>query len=75
MATRSCSCYKGLKLWEGSNKEIMDSHVKELNDFIFSSSLMRDAKIVDEAIESGQLDEEDIRNIGARGRSRATDLS
>lgn len=33
--------YKGLKLWEGNSNEILHSDVPELNDFIFSSSLMR----------------------------------
>jgi phospholipid/cholesterol/gamma-HCH transport system ATP-binding protein len=36
--------YKGLKLWEGNNNEILHSDVKELNEFIFSSSLMRKLK-------------------------------
>lgn len=33
--------YKGHKLWQGNRDEILDTDVKELNDFIFSSSLMR----------------------------------
>ncbi|GAB3817491.1 ATP-binding cassette domain-containing protein [Pontibacter rugosus] len=36
--------YQGQKLWEGSNDEIMDTDVKELNEFIFANRLMRDAK-------------------------------
>jgi phospholipid/cholesterol/gamma-HCH transport system ATP-binding protein len=33
--------YKGKKLWEGSNKEIVDTEVKELQDFIFANHLLR----------------------------------
>ena len=36
--------YKGHKLWEGNNEEILSTDVKELNDFLFSSSLMRKLK-------------------------------
>lgn len=32
--------YKGQKLWEGSNKEILDADVKELQDFVYSNKLM-----------------------------------
>ncbi|WP_205503934.1 ABC transporter ATP-binding protein [Rufibacter psychrotolerans] len=51
--------YKGKKLWEGHSTEIMDTHVKELNDFIFSNRLMRDAKKVEQIEE--QLEEEQNR--------------
>ncbi|CAN0076953.1 unnamed protein product [Chrysoparadoxa australica] len=33
--------FKGKKLWEGSNKNITDSNVKELNDFVFANRMMR----------------------------------
>jgi len=33
--------YKGKKLWEGSNKEIVNTEVKELQDFIFANHLLR----------------------------------
>lgn len=33
--------YKGQKLWEGSNQNITDSEVKELNDFVFANRMMR----------------------------------
>jgi phospholipid/cholesterol/gamma-HCH transport system ATP-binding protein len=33
--------YKGQKLWEGSNEEITQSDVKELNDFVFATRLMK----------------------------------
>lgn len=32
--------YKGQKLWEGSNKNITHSGVKELDDFVFSNKVM-----------------------------------
>jgi phospholipid/cholesterol/gamma-HCH transport system ATP-binding protein len=38
--------YKGDKLWEGSNKEIMNSGVKELDDFVFTNKVMRNLKAV-----------------------------
>jgi len=36
--------YQGLKEWEGSNKEIILSKNQRLNDFIFASEFLRDAK-------------------------------
>ncbi len=36
--------YQGKKLWEGNNKNILDTEVKELQDFIFANRLMRDLK-------------------------------
>lgn len=36
--------YQGKKLWEGSNKNILDTEVKELQDFIFANRLMRDLR-------------------------------
>jgi phospholipid/cholesterol/gamma-HCH transport system ATP-binding protein len=36
--------YQGLKEWEGSNKEIIYSKNKRLNDFIFASDFLKDAK-------------------------------
>jgi phospholipid/cholesterol/gamma-HCH transport system ATP-binding protein len=47
--------HKGEKLWEGTRENIMDTDVKELQEFIFANSLMRAAKKVDE--EMGSLDE------------------
>lgn len=35
---------KGYKLWEGNKDEILHTDVKELNEFLFSSSLMRKVK-------------------------------
>lgn len=36
--------YQGKKRWEGSNKEIIYSDDKDLNDFIFASEFLRKAK-------------------------------
>lgn len=36
--------YQGIKEWEGSNKEIIFSKNKLLNDFIFASDFLQDAK-------------------------------
>jgi phospholipid/cholesterol/gamma-HCH transport system ATP-binding protein len=36
--------HKGLKEWEGSNKDIIYSTNTRLNDFIFASQFMKDAK-------------------------------
>lgn len=36
--------YKGYKLWEGNKNNLLDTECKELQDFIFSSSLMRKLK-------------------------------
>jgi phospholipid/cholesterol/gamma-HCH transport system ATP-binding protein len=47
--------HKGEKLWEGTRDNIMDTNVKELQEFVFASSLMRAAKKVEE--ELGSLDE------------------
>jgi phospholipid/cholesterol/gamma-HCH transport system ATP-binding protein len=36
--------YKGDKLWEGNSKEIMNSGVKEVDDFVFVNAMMRSLK-------------------------------
>jgi phospholipid/cholesterol/gamma-HCH transport system ATP-binding protein len=36
--------YQGLKEWEGSNKEIIFSKNEKLNEFIFASEFLKDAK-------------------------------
>jgi len=36
--------YKGKKNWEGSNKEIAHTDIKELNEFVFASPFMKVAK-------------------------------
>jgi phospholipid/cholesterol/gamma-HCH transport system ATP-binding protein len=45
--------HKGLKLWDGTKDEILTAQVPELQEFIFSSSLVRAAKRVDEENEGG----------------------
>ncbi|MGV3539383.1 MAG: ABC transporter ATP-binding protein [Rufibacter sp.] len=61
--------YQGKKLWEGHCTEIMDTTVPELNDFIFSNRLMRDAKKVEE-IEEEEQREEDERQEDDRSRNK-----
>ena len=46
--------HQGQKLWEGTKDEIMDTKVKDLNNFIFANSLMRAAKKVED--EGGDLE-------------------
>ena len=46
--------HQGKKLWDGVKDDIMHSGVPELNDFIFSNSLMRAARRVE--AETGDLD-------------------
>lgn len=36
--------FQGLKLWEGTNKEISKTDVPELNEFVFSNKLLRDLR-------------------------------
>ncbi len=36
--------YKGHKLWEGNNEEILHPEIKELKDFIFANKLMKSAQ-------------------------------
>ena len=36
--------YKGHKLWEGNNEEILRPEIKELKDFIFANKLMKSAQ-------------------------------
>jgi phospholipid/cholesterol/gamma-HCH transport system ATP-binding protein len=45
--------HKGTKLWDGTKDEILTAQVPELQEFIFSSSLVRAAKRVDEENEGG----------------------
>jgi phospholipid/cholesterol/gamma-HCH transport system ATP-binding protein len=36
--------HQGLKLWEGTNDEILNCNVPELNEFLFANKLIRDMK-------------------------------
>ena len=47
--------YKGHKEWEGSNKEIIFSKNQRLNDFIFASEFLRDAKDMRMLEERGKI--------------------
>lgn len=48
--------YKGLKEWEGSNKEIIFSKSERLNDFIFASEFLKDAKDMRMLEQRGKID-------------------
>lgn len=37
--------YKGHKLWDGSNKDIMNSGVEELDAFVFTNKIMKNLKV------------------------------
>ncbi len=45
--------YKGNKLWDGTKDEILNADVPELKEFIFSSSLVRAAKRIDDETHNG----------------------
>jgi phospholipid/cholesterol/gamma-HCH transport system ATP-binding protein len=47
--------YQGLKEWEGNNKEIIFSKNEKLNDFIFASEFLRDAKDMRMLEETGKI--------------------
>lgn len=50
--------YKGNKEWEGTNKEIIFSKNQRLNDFIFASEFLRDAKDMRMLEETGKISNE-----------------
>jgi len=50
--------YEGHAEWQGSNKEIMNSDNKRLNDFIFASDILRKFKEAE--------DEQKQKNIGSK---------
>lgn len=54
--------YQGEKEWEGSNKEIIFSKSKKLNDFIFASEFLKDAKDMRMLEATGKIDNE--RDMG-----------
>ncbi len=47
--------YKGNKEWEGSNREIIFSKNQRLNDFIFASEFLKDAKDMRMLEETGKI--------------------
>ena len=48
--------YNGLKEWEGSNKEIIFSKNERLNEFIFASEFLKDAKDMRMLEQTGKID-------------------
>jgi phospholipid/cholesterol/gamma-HCH transport system ATP-binding protein len=50
--------YQGKKEWEGNNQEIIFSKNQKLNDFIFASEFLRDAKDMRMLEEKGIIDSE-----------------
>ncbi|PWT72419.1 MAG: ABC transporter ATP-binding protein [Bacteroidetes bacterium] len=48
--------YQGLKEWEGSNKEIIFSKNEKLNQFIFASEFLQDAKDMRMLEQTGKID-------------------
>ena len=47
--------YKGNKEWEGNNKEIIFSKNQRLNEFIFASEFLKDAKEMRMLEEGGKM--------------------
>lgn len=47
--------YQGNKEWEGTNREIIFSKNQRLNDFIFASEFLKDAKDMRMLEETGQI--------------------
>jgi phospholipid/cholesterol/gamma-HCH transport system ATP-binding protein len=50
--------YQGNKEWEGTNKEIIFSKNQRLNDFIFASEFLKDAKDMRMLEETGKISNE-----------------
>lgn len=46
--------HKGQKVWEGSNQNILDSSVKELNDFVFANKMARSFREAEELLKKGE---------------------
>jgi phospholipid/cholesterol/gamma-HCH transport system ATP-binding protein len=49
--------YQGKKEWEGNNKEIIFSKNERLNNFIFASEFLKDAKDMRMLEVSGKIDD------------------
>ena len=60
--------YQGEKEWEGNNKEIIFSKNEKLNDFIFASEFLQDAKDMRMLEERGNIDND--RNMDEVMRDR-----
>lgn len=63
--------YEGKKLWEGTRDEIMDTDIRELNDFIFANRLMRDAKKVEEEEREEEEERQHHHEPAAQNNERA----
>src|SRR5579872_3651807 len=55
--------YQGVKEWEGNNKEIIFSKNKLLNDFIFASEFLQDAKNMRMLEAEGKIDSADLDGL------------
>jgi phospholipid/cholesterol/gamma-HCH transport system ATP-binding protein len=64
--------YHGKKEWEGTNKEIIFSKHEKLNEFIFASEFLRDAKDMRMLEAKGIIDND--RNMDAMIRNAPTNL-
>ena len=60
--------YQGQKEWEGNNKEIIFSKNQRLNDFIFASEFLQDAKDMRMLEETGQIPHH--RTLGQKKESQ-----
>jgi phospholipid/cholesterol/gamma-HCH transport system ATP-binding protein len=49
--------HQGKKEWEGSNKEIIFNKNERLNEFIFASEFLKDAKDMRMLEQTGKIDE------------------
>ena len=63
--------YEGKKLWEGTRDDIMDTDIKELNDFIFANRLMRDAKKVEEEEREEDKERNHSGQESTRGKAKS----
>jgi phospholipid/cholesterol/gamma-HCH transport system ATP-binding protein len=55
--------YQGIKEWEGTNKEIIFSKNKLLNDFIFASEFLQDAKNMRMLEAEGKISMKDLDDL------------
>ena len=65
--------YNGKKEWEGTNKEIIFSNSKNLNDFIFASEFLQDAKDMRMLEMKGKIDNDRDMNALLNSPGQITD--
>jgi phospholipid/cholesterol/gamma-HCH transport system ATP-binding protein len=65
--------YHGKKEWEGTNKEIIFSKSKNLNDFIFASEFLQDAKDMRMLEMKGKIDNDRDMNALLNSPGQITD--